>query len=112
MSKERWDQTLATLERRGYLETERVEEAMRSVDRSEFVDATEDAAYRDRPLSIGHGQTISAPHMVAIMTEALDVTPDSRVLEVGTGSGYQAAILAELAAEVYTLERIEALAEE
>jgi len=67
-------------------------------------------AYEDHPLPIGYGQTISQPYMVARMTELLDLSPGMKVLEVGTGSGYQAAILTELGASVYTLERIPALA--
>ncbi|GAB4229836.1 MAG: protein-L-isoaspartate(D-aspartate) O-methyltransferase [Acidobacteriota bacterium] len=68
-------------------------------------------AYRDGPLPIGRGQTISQPYMVAVMTELADVQPGHKVLEVGTGSGYQAAILAELGADVYSVERIPELAE-
>ena len=71
----------------------------------------ENRAYEDRPLPIGEAQTISQPYIVAFMTEALELTPDSRVLEIGTGSGYQAAVLAELAKEVYTIEIIESLGE-
>jgi len=67
-------------------------------------------AYADHPLPIGSGQTISQPYIVAAMVEALDLAPDSRVLEIGTGCGYQTAILAELAAEVYTIEIIPPLA--
>ncbi len=67
-------------------------------------------SYDDKPLPIGHGQTISQPYIVAYMTEALDLTPDNRVLEIGTGSGYQAAILAELVKEVYSVEIVEPLA--
>jgi protein-L-isoaspartate(D-aspartate) O-methyltransferase len=67
-------------------------------------------AYSDGPLPIGHGQTISQPYIVALMTELLDVQPSDRALEVGTGSGYQAAVLAELAAEVHTVEVIPELA--
>jgi protein-L-isoaspartate(D-aspartate) O-methyltransferase len=67
-------------------------------------------AYGDHPLPIGHGQTISQPYMVACMTEALSLGAGTRVLEVGTGSGYQTAVLAEIAAEVFTVERIPALA--
>lgn len=70
-----------------------------------------DDAYRDRPLPIGFGQTISAPHMVARMTAALEVRPGDRVLEIGTGSGYQAAILTALTDEVYTIEIVPPLAE-
>jgi protein-L-isoaspartate(D-aspartate) O-methyltransferase len=86
---------------------------MRRVPRHRFV-PTEylDAAYEDHPLPIGYGQTISQPYIVALMTEALKIKPGSRVLEIGTGSGYQAAILAELDAEVYTVEIIPALAQE
>jgi protein-L-isoaspartate(D-aspartate) O-methyltransferase len=69
-------------------------------------------AYEDRPLPIGAGQTISQPSIVAIMLEALDLSPDDRVLEVGTGSGYAAAVLAELASEVYTIEWHRRLARE
>ena len=68
-------------------------------------------AYENRPLPIGHGQTISQPLIVGLMTEALQLTSKEKVLEVGTGSGYQAAVLAELAAEVVTVERVAALAE-
>jgi protein-L-isoaspartate(D-aspartate) O-methyltransferase len=71
----------------------------------------QDAAYDDRPLPIDHGQTISQPFIVALMTELLEPEPGDRVLEVGTGSGYQAAILARLVARVYTIEIIEPLAE-
>ena len=87
-------------------------QAMRSVPRHLFVpDHIRDAAYEDRPLSIGNGQTISQPFMVAVMTAALSLAPTDRVLEVGTGSGYQTAILAEIAKEVHTVERIQALQE-
>jgi protein-L-isoaspartate(D-aspartate) O-methyltransferase len=74
-------------------------------------DALRQAAYEDRPLSIGHGQTISQPYIVAYMTEALRLSPDLTVLEIGTGSGYQAAVLAELAREVFTIEIVPELAE-
>lgn len=87
--------------------------AMRKVPRHLFVPESEaEEAYWDTPLPIGHGQTISQPYMVAAMTELLHLTPEARVLEVGTGSGYQAAVLAELAAEVYTIEIIEPLGTE
>lgn len=89
----------------------RVLEAMGRVPRERFVPVLYRAsAYADHPLSIGYGQTISQPYIVAWMTEALRVTPKSRVLEIGTGSGYQAAVLAELVAEVYTIEIVEPLA--
>lgn len=68
-------------------------------------------AYEDGPLPIGEGQTISQPYIVAYMTEALRLKPNERVLEIGTGSGYQAAILAEMAREVYSIEIVAALAE-
>ena len=88
----------------------RVMNAMRQVPRHEFVPESERAfAYENRPLPIGHGQTISQPYIVAIMTDMLDLKPASKVLELGTGSGYQAAILAELAGEVYTIEIVAAL---
>lgn len=85
--------------------------AMGKVLRHAFVRPTDLAwAYSDAPLPIGHGQTISQPFIVALMTELLVVTSENRVLEIGTGSGYQAAIFGELAAEVQTLERVPELA--
>ncbi len=85
----------------------RVLDAMRAVPRHLFVPpAYREAAYADSPLPIGQGQTISQPYIVALMTELLEVAPSDRVLEVGTGSGYQAAILAKLAREVISVERI------
>jgi protein-L-isoaspartate(D-aspartate) O-methyltransferase len=85
---------------------ERVLEAMRRVPRHLFVpEDWSGAAYDDRPLPIGQGQTISQPYMVAVMTEAMGLRGDERVLEVGTGSGYQSAILAEIAGPVVTVER-------
>jgi protein-L-isoaspartate(D-aspartate) O-methyltransferase len=94
------------LKRRG-IGDERVLEAMRKVPRHLFVqDALAAQAYDDRPQPIGHGQTISQPYIVAHMTELLAVAEGMRVLEIGTGSGYQAAILAEMGAEVFTVERI------
>lgn len=87
-------------------------DAMRTVPRHAFVPPEQAAAaYADRPLPIGHGQTISQPYVVAFMTETLDVDDSSRVFEVGTGSGYQAAVLAEVVATVHTIEIIEPLAE-
>jgi protein-L-isoaspartate(D-aspartate) O-methyltransferase len=91
---------------------ERVLEAMERVPRELFVpDDERRRAYADAALPIGHGQTISQPYMVARIAEALTVRPGERVLDVGTGSGYQAAVLAELGAEVVTIERIPELAE-
>lgn len=85
---------------------ERVLAAMGRVPRHLFVPSAQRwSAYDDGPLPIGHGQTISQPYMVACMTERLRLTPTSKVLEVGTGSGYQAAVLAELVADVWTIER-------
>ena len=82
-------------------------DTMRKVPRHEFVDQyLKDSAYADRPLSIGMGQTISQPYIVALMTESLELTGNERVLEIGTGSGYQAAVLAEIVDEVYTVEII------
>jgi protein-L-isoaspartate(D-aspartate) O-methyltransferase len=90
---------------------EEVLKAFMNVPRHLFVrPRDQSSAYEDYPLPIGYGQTISQPYMVARMTELLDVSPGLKVLEVGTGSGYQAAILAEIGAGVYTLERIPALA--
>jgi len=88
-------------------------EAMRTVPRHLFVPAgMRFAAYQDRPLPIGHSQTISQPYIVAFMTELLDVRKSDRVLEIGTGSGYQAAVLAGLAKEIYTIEIVPELARE
>jgi protein-L-isoaspartate(D-aspartate) O-methyltransferase len=93
------------------VEDARVLAAMRDVPRDRFVpDSLADSAYDDRALSIGYGQTISQPYVVAHMTETLGVQPHHRVLEIGTGSGYQAAILSRLAREVYTIEIVEELA--
>ncbi|MEZ5290800.1 MAG: protein-L-isoaspartate(D-aspartate) O-methyltransferase [Vicinamibacterales bacterium] len=90
----------------------RVLAAMSRVPRHRYVPAAVAAeAYDDHPLPIGHGQTISQPYIVAFMTEALAIRPDDVVLEIGTGSGYQAAVLGELAREVYTIELVPALAD-
>ena len=90
----------------------RVLAAMERVPRHLLVpDEVRAEAYEDHPLPIGHGQTISQPYVVGFMTQGLDVRPEHRVLEIGTGSGYQAAVLAELAREVYTMEIVEPLAE-
>lgn len=86
--------------------------AMRAVPRHRFVPPIVEAyAYADRPLPIGHEQTISQPYVVAFMTQAAEISPGDRVLEIGTGSGYQAAVLAELVGELWTIEIIEPLAE-
>ena len=87
--------------------------AMGRVPRHLFVEASlRDMAYDDHPLPIDEGQTISQPYMVALMTDVLHVTPDSVVLEIGTGSGYQTAILAEQAKQVYSVERLDGLAQQ
>ena len=87
-------------------------EAMRSVPRHEFLPLRlREEAYGDYPLPIGHGQTISQPYIVAFMTEAIRPQPGEKILEVGAGSGYQAAVLAQMGAEVYTMEIVAPLAE-
>jgi protein-L-isoaspartate(D-aspartate) O-methyltransferase len=102
----------AFLRRRGVVDA-RVLEAITRVPRELFVpDGLRERAYDDRALPIGHGQTISQPFMVAAICSALELDGDERVLDVGTGSGYQAAVLAELASEVVTIERVPALAEQ
>ena len=91
---------------------QRVLDAMMSVERHRFVPAdVVDLAYTDQPLPIGYGQTISQPYIVALMTELLDPQPGDTVLEIGTGSGYQAAVLSTLVSHVYTIEILEPLAE-
>ena len=87
----------------------KVQKAMRTIPRHNFVPHF---PYEDRPVPIGHKQTISQPFIVAYMTDMLDVSPLHTVLEIGTGSGYQAAILSEVALKVYTVERIKALADQ
>jgi protein-L-isoaspartate(D-aspartate) O-methyltransferase len=100
------------LERRG-IRDPLVLDAMGKVPRHRFVpDSAMTDAYDDSPLPIGFGQTISQPFIVAYMTEALELKPEHRVLEIGTGSGYQAAVLGELAREVYTIEIVPALADD
>ena len=101
----------AQLQARG-IRDERVLNAMARVPRHEFVSADyRDQAYEDHPIPIAEGQTISQPYIVALMTEVLALSSEDKVLEVGTGSGYQTAILAELAREVISIERHAALAE-
>lgn len=103
------------LRSRGSISSRSVADAFRAVPRHAFVpEAQRDRAYDDRPLSIGEGQTISAPHMVAIMVESLDLEPGHRVFEVGGGSGYHAAVAAEIVGPdgaVFTVERVPELAE-
>jgi protein-L-isoaspartate(D-aspartate) O-methyltransferase len=108
---------IATLTRETRLETgraalsERVMAAIAKVPRHELVPPDQRRyAYQNRPLPIGHGQTISQPFIVALMTDVMELKPADKVLEIGTGSGYQAAVLAELAGVVYTIEIVEPLA--
>ena len=99
------------IEARG-VTNQRVLKALEKIPRQLFVPAAlQDMAYDDTPLAIGSKQTISQPYTVAFMTEALDLKGNERVLEIGTGSGYQAAVLAELAKEVSSVERIPELSE-
>ncbi len=108
--KEREHMVESQLARRGIMD-KRVLDAMRQVPRHLFVPQDmRDLAYCDGPLPIGHGQTISQPYIVALMTELLELTGDETVLELGTGSGYQAAILSRLADQVYSIERHDVLA--
>ncbi|HVL87909.1 MAG TPA: protein-L-isoaspartate(D-aspartate) O-methyltransferase [Candidatus Thermoplasmatota archaeon] len=95
----------------GHVRTEAVRQALLSVDRALFLPGHEGEAYEDRPVAIGGGQTISAPHMVAIMAEALELAPGHRVLEVGGGSGYHAAVLARLVAPEGRVVAVEILPE-
>jgi len=108
------ERLVTNLCREGYIKTERVKHAFLTVPRETFIpDSLKKYAYVDTPLDIGQGQTISAPHMVAIMCESLDIKDDQKILEIGTGSGYHAAIVASLIGEtghVYTIERFESLA--
>lgn len=100
------------IRRRGVTDRQ-VLEAMERVPRHEFVpDRLKDQAYGDFPLSIGYGQTISQPYIVALMSECLALEPSDKVLEIGTGSGYQAAILAEIVSQVYSVEILKPLADE
>jgi len=101
------------LTREGYIKNDGVKQAFLAIPREEFVpEFLKNYSYVDTPLDIGNGQTISAPHMVAIMCEALDIKKGQKILEIGTGSGYHAAIVAHLVGEtgmVYTIERYHAL---
>ena len=93
------------------IKNQKVLDAFRKVERHKFIpEDLRNNSYSDYPLPIGEGQTISQPYMVALMTECLGLTGGDKILEIGTGSGYQAAILAELAKEVYTIERFDSLA--
>lgn len=103
------------LVRWGYLKKQDIIDAFKKVPRHEFIpENIQDHSYADQPLSIGHGQTISAPSMIAIMLESLDLKTGQKVLEVGTGSGYNAALIAEVVGQkggVFSIERIDELAE-
>ncbi len=106
------DLMIRTIIERGITD-ERLLAAMRSIPRERFFpESGRDSAYADRAAPIGHDQTISQPYMVALMTARLQLSPQHRVLEVGTGSGYHTAILARLAGEVFTIERIKPLLDE
>jgi protein-L-isoaspartate(D-aspartate) O-methyltransferase len=110
----RRERMVERLRERGLAESERTADALRAVPRHEFVPAgRRSEAYRDRPLPIGEGQTVSAPHMVAVMVERLDLTPGDEVLEIGTGCGYHAAVTAEVVGEenVYSVEYVPELAD-
>ena len=108
---ERRQEMVELIRRRG-IRDEDVLDAMRKVPRHQFVpERRSGRAYGDFPISIGEGQTISQPYIVAMMTEALDLEPGDRVLEIGTGSGYQAAVLDEMGMEVYSIERVSELYE-
>jgi protein-L-isoaspartate(D-aspartate) O-methyltransferase len=107
-------QLVLRLRKEGYIKSDRVEHAFLTIPREEFVPRNlRNYAYVDTPLDIGNGQTISAPHMVSIMCEALDIQKGHHILEIGTGSGYHAAIVAELVGKtgvVYSIERFASLA--
>jgi len=106
---ERYNMVKTQIEKRG-VKDKKVLDAMRYVPRHSFVpEIGLSQAYDDNPLPIGYGQTISQPYIVGLMTESLKLDENSRVLEIGTGSGYQAAVLAEIAKDVYTIEIIKAL---
>ncbi|HIK02623.1 TPA: protein-L-isoaspartate(D-aspartate) O-methyltransferase [archaeon] len=115
MSKAENEQMMDMLIEYGYLSTERVIKAFKNVDRADFApEEYRKGCYEDTPLPIGRGQTISAPSMVAIMSEKLDCRPGMKILEIGAGSGYQAAILAEIIGskgKLFTVERIKEVAD-
>lgn len=115
MKREKWSREIERMIQEQlvtrHIRGERLLEAFRTVPRHLFVpDSMQDMAYADGPLPIGERQTISQPYIVALMTQLLELSGEERVLEIGTGSGYQAAILARLAHTVYSVERIPALA--
>ena len=114
MSKDKRDILITSLKREGQIKTKIVEKAFLNVQREKFVpELLKKHAYVDTPLEIGNGQTISAPHMVAIMCETIDIKKGQTILEIGTGSGYHAAIVSKIVGEkghVYTIERFSSLA--
>jgi protein-L-isoaspartate(D-aspartate) O-methyltransferase len=114
MSEQERERLVATLIKERYIKTEKVKQAFLTVPRETFVPPfLRSYAYVDTPLDIGQGQTISAPHMIAIMCEALDIKDGQKILEVGTGSGYHAAIVAHIVGktgQVYSIERFKTLA--
>lgn len=111
MTEQRRDMVREQIQARG-IRDPRVLDAMRDVKRHLFVpDASAEDAYEDFPLPIGEGQTISQPYIVALMTELLELKAEDRVLEIGTGSGYQSAVLSRLAAEVYSIEIVKSLSD-
>ena len=111
MTKQHLDRMIKNqIEARG-ISDERLLKAMGKIERHRFIPGAEMAdSYGDHPVPIGHGQTISQPYIVALMTELCQLREDDRVLEIGTGSGYQTAVLSELVKEVYTIEIVEELA--
>lgn len=110
LAQKRFDMVERQIKARG-VKNPLVLEALKNVPRHEFIPpALLEAAYEDTPLPISHGQTISQPYIVAVMVEAAEIKPGDAVLEIGTGSGYAAAVVAEIAKQVYTVERIEPLA--
>jgi len=115
MFEDQRERLVETLKIEGYIRTEAVEKAFLEIPRELFIpESLKGHAYVDTPLEIGNGQTISAPHMVAIMCEALDVKKGQKILEIGAGSGYHAAIISKLIGDkgcVYTIERFSSLAE-
>jgi protein-L-isoaspartate(D-aspartate) O-methyltransferase len=114
MFEQQRERLITTLMKEGYIKSEQVKSAFLTIPREAFIPASlQNYAYVDTPLDIGQGQTISAPHMVAIMCEALDLVEGQKILEIGTGSGYHAAIVAQLVGKtgkVYSIERFDFLA--
>ncbi|MEA3560111.1 MAG: protein-L-isoaspartate(D-aspartate) O-methyltransferase [Candidatus Thermoplasmatota archaeon] len=112
-SNDRWNYLINALKRKGIIRSDQVERALSTVPRDLFVpENLMDTAYNDRPLPIGNGQTISAPHMVAIMAEEIRIEPGMKILEIGTGSGYHAAVISHITGEkgrVFSIERIHSL---